>query len=146
MNYENFKSGFNKPTIITGQQYGTKISVELDHSDTELDELMDAFETLVIGLGYHPDSWKQWIVDRADEYKNDDKELENRPHFDWDEQAANERMDIIGQNGNDGTHYFEDNDEFEWGSEPEEDEDEFDEYGMLIPPNKVLIDAKKQYD
>jgi hypothetical protein len=164
MNYENFKSGFNKPTIITGQQYGTKISVELDHSDTELDELMDAFETLVIGLGYHPDSWKQWIVDRADEYKNDDKELENRPHFDWDEQAANERMDIIGQNGNDGTHYFKDSEGFEWGDEPEddyivsleqdedryaatqEDEDEFDDYGMRIPPNKVLIDAKKQYD
>ena len=74
MNYENFKSGFNKPTIITGQQYGTKVSVELDHSDTELDELMDAFETLVIGLGYHPDSWKQWIVDRADEYRETDSE------------------------------------------------------------------------
>jgi hypothetical protein len=74
MAYENFKTGFNKPTIITAQQYGTKISVELDHSDTDLDELMDAFQTLVIGLGYHDSAWKSWIVDRADEYKEEDIE------------------------------------------------------------------------
>lgn len=75
MNYENFKTGFNKPTIITAQQYGTKVSVEIDHSDTDIDELFDAFQTLVIGLGYHESAWKQWIVDRADEYK--EEEIEN---------------------------------------------------------------------
>ncbi len=74
MGYENFKTGFNKPTIITGQQYGTKVSVELDHSDTDIDELFDAFQTLVIGLGYHESAWKQWIVDRADEYKEEEAE------------------------------------------------------------------------
>jgi hypothetical protein len=72
MNYENFKTGFNKPTIITGQQYGTKISIELDHSDTDIDELFDAFHTIAIGLGYHDSTWKQWIVDRADEYNEED--------------------------------------------------------------------------
>ena len=44
---------FMKPTIITAQQYGTKISVEVDHSDLNLDEMMDAFQTLIIGMGYH---------------------------------------------------------------------------------------------
>jgi hypothetical protein len=72
MNYENYKSGFNKPTIITAQQYGTKISVELDHSDTDLDELMNAFETLVVGLGYSKDAWKNWITERAEEYHETD--------------------------------------------------------------------------
>ena len=70
----NFTTGFNKPTLITAQQYGTKISVELDHSDTELDELMDAFQTLVTGLGYHDLAWKSWIVDRAAEYHQQDTE------------------------------------------------------------------------
>ena len=28
---------FIKPTIITAQQYGTKVSVEIDHSDTDID-------------------------------------------------------------------------------------------------------------
>jgi hypothetical protein len=54
---------FIKPTIITGQQYGTKVSVELDHSDTDIDELMYAFQTLIVGLGYSDSAWKQWIVD-----------------------------------------------------------------------------------
>jgi hypothetical protein len=75
MGYENFKTGFNKPTIITAQQYGTKVSVELDHSDTDLDELMDAFRTIIIGLGYFESSWKQYIIDKADEYK--EEEIEN---------------------------------------------------------------------
>ncbi len=74
MNYENFKPGFNKPTIITGQQYGIKVSVELEHSDTDIDELFDAFETICVGLGYHTDSWKKWIIDRADEYRETEAE------------------------------------------------------------------------
>jgi hypothetical protein len=75
MNYGNLKTGFNKPTLITAQQYGTKVSVELDHSDTDIDELFDAFQTIIVGLGYHESTWKQWIVDRADEYK--EEEIEN---------------------------------------------------------------------
>ena len=74
MNYQNFRTGHDKPTIITGEQYGTKVSIQLDHSDTALDELMDAFETIVIGLGYHNSSWKQWILDRADEYRDEEFE------------------------------------------------------------------------
>ena len=65
---------FIKPTIITAQQYGTKISVEIDHSDTDLDELMDAFQTLIVGLGYHQTSFKNWVLDRADEYRETDTE------------------------------------------------------------------------
>jgi hypothetical protein len=60
---------FIKPTIITAQQYGTKVSVEIDHSDTNLDELMDAFQTLIIGLGYSDTSFKSWVLDRADAYR-----------------------------------------------------------------------------
>ena len=62
---------FIKPTIITAQQYGTKVSVEINHSDTDLDELMAAFQTLIVGLGYADSAWKNWIVDMADEYKEE---------------------------------------------------------------------------
>jgi hypothetical protein len=135
MNFENYKKGFDKPTIIMGEQYGTKISVQIDHSDTELDEIMDAFETIVIGLGYHSNSWKQWILDRADEYRETDAEelkekldawkFEDDDDFfaDWDEQ----RMDVIGQNGNEGLHY----------RATKEDEDEFDDYGQRIEKDRV---------
>lgn len=150
-----FRNGMDKPTIITAQQYGTKVSVELDHSDTDLDELMDAFETLVIGLGYHADSWKSWIVERAAEYHEEENEK-------WEDREELEN-DFFG-NYEDYEGQFED-----WKNEtPDEDEfdelptkcycghtnrcdcgpinDEFDDYGMKITPNKVLIDAKKQYD
>lgn len=62
----NFKD-FAKPTILTGQQYGTKISVEIDHSDTSLDELFDAFQTLCIGLGYNMSSWNNQIKGMAED-------------------------------------------------------------------------------
>ncbi len=81
MNLNNFNPNWNKPTIITAQQYGTKVSVELDHSDTSLDQLMDAFETLVIGLGYHNDAWKEWILDRANEYQEEENDK-------WDEDGG----------------------------------------------------------
>jgi hypothetical protein len=166
---------FKQPTIITAQQYGTKISVELDHSDTDLDEVMDAFQTLVTGLGYHDSAWKSWIVDRAAEYHEQDTEdlkakldawkFEEDDTVDvvfhrnvkvkeqdiWDEDAANQRMDVIGQNGNTGLHYSESeidealaqHNAHEDGFEI--DESEYDDYGQLVKPNKALKQAAKKY-
>jgi hypothetical protein len=80
---------FIKPTIITAQQYGTKVSVEIDHSDTDLDELMDAFQTLIVGLGYHQTSFKSWVLDRADEYRETDNEELKEKLTEWqDDEVA----------------------------------------------------------
>jgi len=182
----------NKPTIITAQQYGTKISVEVDHSDLSLDEVMDAFQTLIIGLGYHENSFKNWVIDRANEYNETDAEdlkekleawkfedddivfrhgYENREELENDffgqYDSDEKRMDIIGQNGNEGLHYDtdmadedsyrateEDEDEFsndggfdgkphfEWGDEPEDDNlFEGDEW----KPNQKMAEANERY-
>jgi molybdopterin converting factor small subunit len=190
MNYENFKQGFDKPSIFTAQQYGTKVSVEVDHSDMDLDEVMDALQTLIIGLGYHENSFKNWVIDRANEYNETDaeelkekleawkfddesiEELENDFFGSYDAEAE-KRMDIIGQNGNDGLHYRatdEDEDEFddygkriehqtfEWGDEPEEDYDgQFGDWKNETPeddnlfegdgwkPNQKLVEANDRY-
>ena len=153
---------FIKPTIITAQQYGTKVSVEIDHSDTDIDELMDAFQTLVIGLGYHDSAWKRWILDRADEYRETDAEDLKKQltewqtdevadavfhrHTKWDENQANERMDIIGQNGNEGLHYskdggFDGKPYFDL-NDASEDDDLFEG----IEPNKALKLAAKRFN
>ena len=174
---------FMKPTIITAQQYGTKISVEVDHSDLNLDEVMDAFQTLIIGLGYHENSFKNWVIDRAQEYNETDAEdlkqkleawkfedddivlrhgYENREELENDffgtYDSDERRMDIIGQNGNEGLHYRatqEDEDEFsndggfdgkahfEWGDEPEDNEDLFE--GDEWKPNQKLAEANDRY-
>jgi hypothetical protein len=195
MDYENFKTGFNKPSIFTAQQYGTKTTVEVDHSDLTLDEVMDAFQTLIIGMGYHESSFKNWVIERAEEYnetdaedlkekleawkfEDDDNDIRHRYLKDSEgfesnidaveemrkyaeEEMAKEaerRMDIIGQNGNEGLHYrateedeaefddygmriAEDRVGFEWGDEAEDDDDELE----WPNPNQELIEASKKY-
>ena len=194
----NFTTGMNKPSKFTAEQYGTKVSVEIDHSDMDLDEVMDVFETLIIGMGYHADSLKNWIIDKADEHRktdtenlkekleewkfeDDDNELRHHNSFwqgyeaskkdsegyesgelendffgEYDE--SDKRMDIIGQNGNEGLHYRatqEDEDEFsndgrfdgkphfEWGDEPEDNEDLFE--GDSWVANEKLVEANERY-
>jgi hypothetical protein len=210
----NFTTGFNKPSIFTAQTYGTKTTVEVDHSDLSLDEVMDAFQTLIIGMGYHENSFKNWVIERANEYNETDAEdlkekleawkfedddivlrhsylkdsegyesmdeLENDFFGTHDsegyesnidaveemkkyaeeemEKEAERRMDIIGQNGNEGLHYRatqEDEDEFsndggfdgkphfEWGDEPEDDENLFE--GDEWKPNQKLAEANERY-
>jgi hypothetical protein len=163
---------FKKPTIITAQQYGTKVSVEIDHSDTNIDELMEAFHTIVIGLGYHESGWREYIVDKADEYKEDELQFavdrglyEPSPELrraaeeyvkhlseeQWDEAESNKRIDVIGQNGNTGLHYSEseidaalaEHNLHEEGFDF--DEDEYDDYGKRIEPNEALKKAAKKY-
>ena len=192
---------FGKPTKFTAENYGTKISVEVDHSDLDIDEVMDAFQTLIIGMGYHENSFKNWVIDRANEYNETDAEdlkekleawkfddesddivfrhgYENRDELENDffgnyDSEAEKRMDIIGQNGNDGLHYRatqEDEDEFsnnggfdgkahfEWGGEPEEDYDgQFGDWKNETPeddnlfegdewkPNQKLAEANERY-
>lgn len=180
---------FGKPTKFTAENYGTKISVEVDHSDLDIDEVMDAFQTLIIGMGYHENSFKNWVIERADEYRETDTEdlkekLEAWKFEDDDNtlrhaylkdsegyESLNEleddffgglefdekRMDIIGQNGNEGLHYratdedesefsndggFDGNPHFEWGDEPEDDNlFEGDEW----KPNQKLVEANARY-
>jgi hypothetical protein len=180
MDYENFKTGFNKVAIFTAQTYGTKTTVEVDRSDLSLDEVMDAFQTLIIGMGYHENSFKKWVIERAEEYiETDAEELKEKleawkfeedyngqfedwknetPSIEDDENASNKRMDIIGQNGNEGLHYrateedeaeFDDygkrieHPTFEWGDESEEDEDLFE--GDEWKPNQKLVEANERY-
>jgi hypothetical protein len=193
----NFTTDMNKPSKFTAETYGTKIKVKIDHSDLSLDEVMDAFQTLIIGMGYHENSFKNWVIERADEYRetdaedlkekleawkfeDDDNELRHHNSF-WQGYEASKkdsegyesgelendffgqidesekRMDIIGQNGNEGLHYratHEDEDEFskdggfdgkahfEWGDEPEDDNlFEGDEW----KPNQKLAEANERY-
>jgi hypothetical protein len=188
----NFTTDFKKQAIFTAQTYGTKTTVEVDHSDLSLDEVMDVFQTLIIGMGYHENSFKKWVTERAEEYNETDaedlkekleawkfddesddivlrhqyedrEELENDFFGSYDAEAE-KRMDIIGQNGNDGLHYrateedeaeFDDYGKriekdavsFEWGDEPEEDYDgQFDDWKNETPEDNLeLKEGYKKY-
>ena len=179
----------NKPSKFTAETYGTKISVEVDHSDLSLDEVMDVFQTLIIGMGYHENSFKNWVIERANEYNETDAEdlkekleawkfedddivlrhryLKDSEGYESLDELENDffggldidekRMDIIGQNGNEGLHYRatqEDEDEFsndggfdgkphfEWADEPEDD-NLFE--GDAWKPNQKLVEVNERY-
>jgi len=189
-----FKTGHDKASKFTAEQYGTKVSVEVDHSDMSLDEVMDVFQTLLIGMGYHENSFKNWVIERANEYNETDAEdlkekleawkfedddivlrhrylkdsegfesnidaVEEMRKYAEEEMAkeAERRMDIIGQNGNEGLHYrateedeeefsddggFDGKPHFEWGDIPEDDNlFEGDEW----KPNQKLAEANERY-
>jgi hypothetical protein len=128
---------FLKPTLITAQQYGTKVSVEIDHSDTDIDELMDAFHTLIIGLGYHDSAWKDWVVDRADEYKEEAAEeamYEPSPEL---RRAAEAYVNLLAEKDID--------EDLAEHNADEEDDNYYDDYGRKIEPNEALKKAAEKH-
>lgn len=152
----------NPPAKFTASMYGKTVTIELDHSDFDLTELMDVFKGLTIASGFEMNSWNNVIKElsaeihdtetedlreKLNEWKNEDEDefkdlrhntdtkagldewkarngfgswpadSEGHEFIEWgdeddemieeeiDEEDANKRMDIIGQNGNEGTHY-----------------------------------------
>ena len=142
---------FSQPTILTGKQYGTTVTIEIDHSDTSIDEVMDGMLTIVKGLGYLDSTINEWIKDKAkDVYDDEHTIVKNSLADDFFSPDTDEDEEI----------------ENEWGNEEEPMEDLLERYNnpktrkhlMELrdedetidwdesKPNKVLIDAKKQYD
>jgi len=133
--------------------WGKTVTIELNHSDIDLSELLEIFKGLTIASGFEMSSWNSVIKDLSadihdyeredlkeklnewkaeddeDEYKDlrhsslkDSEGYENLDELENDffgpieeernidaeremEREAERRMDIIGQNGNEGTHY-----------------------------------------
>lgn len=71
---------FNKPTTFSVQNYGKTVVVEFDHSDLDIDEVMDAFQTLIRGMGYADTTFKEWVLNEAEEYKDDEWVAEHHPN------------------------------------------------------------------
>jgi hypothetical protein len=46
---------FKKPFKLTLEHYGTSISVEVDHSDVDLEEVVRLFRSLLIAAGFPKD-------------------------------------------------------------------------------------------
>lgn len=70
----NMNSNFSKPTILTAKHYDKTITVEIDHSDIDINEVMDMVETLIIGMGFRKDALRDWVKETADIYNEEDSE------------------------------------------------------------------------
>ena len=46
----------NKPFTITIEHYDTKVSVQKNHSDVNINELKEMLITICLATGYHPNT------------------------------------------------------------------------------------------
>jgi len=94
---------------------------ELNNKLDRLNELVTRIDAKILDISNKLDE----LIKALHEYDDNDEYSESSfEAFMDDEEAANKRMDIIGQNGNEGSHY---------------NENEFDDYGKRI----VWVDENK---
>jgi hypothetical protein len=92
----------------------------LTRIETKLDEVIAALHA------YDGDEWPEpndALKEAAAQYNKLVAPCRGHDAASWDEEEANKRMDIIGQNGNEGSHYV---------TNEEADEDAFNDYGERV--------------
>ena len=94
MDYRNFTTGFNKPTSFTVKHYDKTITIEIDHSDIDLNEVMETFEALTIAMGFSKDGFRDWVKEMADEYNEEDEQELYQPNQALKDAADNYRSVI----------------------------------------------------
>jgi hypothetical protein len=97
-----------------------RIIETLTRIEAKLDEVIAALHA------YDGDEWDEpndALKEAAAQYNKLVAPCRGHDAASWDEEEANKRMDIIGQNGNEGSHYV---------TNEEADEDAFDDYGMRV--------------
>ena len=130
----------NGPAKFTAEMYGTKVTIELNHSDLDITELLEVFKGLTLASQFSESSWNRGIKNMAEEIC--EEELQN---IKWDDVKVSmvqdeERYENLRHNTDeDYPGQFKD-----WENETpddkdryratQEDEDEFDDYGQRIHP------------
>jgi hypothetical protein len=114
----------------------TRIDAKILDINTKLDELIKALHEYDdeniedINEGYGESSFEAF-----QDTKND--------IMSWDVDGAERRMDIIGQNGNEGLHY---DSHHVTNKEADEDAATFNDYGMRVETNKINKPANTNVD
>ena len=62
----------NQPSKVSATQWGKTVTIEVDHSDTDLLELIDMFKGLAVGLEYSESSWRTVIKELGALYEEED--------------------------------------------------------------------------
>jgi len=161
----NYISDMNKPSKFTAEVYDTKVTVEYDHSDIGLEKVMEAFETLVTGMGYHKDAWKEWILDRADKYREEDAEQEVKDPYTYEDFKRDEenavrsiiksKLNEVSKEEDEALRYAAEHETPPFPFATQREIEEWSEKDMQtlidaitepVEPNENLKEAKKNYD
>lgn len=63
-----------QPSKISATQWGKTVTIEVEHSDTDLYEFMEMFKGVVVGLEYSESSWRTVIKELGELYTEEDEE------------------------------------------------------------------------
>ena len=104
----------------------TRIDAKILDINTKLEELIKALHA------YDDDGYGESSFEAFQDTKND--------ILSWDVDGAERRMDIIGQNGNEGLHY---DSHHVTNEEADEDANKFNDYGMRVGKDNNTQDKGK---
>jgi hypothetical protein len=79
------------PTIISVKQFDTTLSVKIDKSDTDVRELMELFEKLLLAHGYQKESINKTICNIADQVREDVKKRSTT----WEDKFGDDHIKSI---------------------------------------------------
>ena len=104
---------------------------EINERLNDISELIDRVDDKVFEINNKLDE----LIKALHAYDDDGYGESSFEAFMDDEEAANKRMDIIGQNGNEGSHYV-------TNEEADEDATTFNDYGMRVGNNNNNSDKR----
>jgi hypothetical protein len=77
----------NQPSKVSATQWGKTVTIEVEHSDTDLLELIEMFKALAVGLEYSESSWRSVIKDLGAMYEEEDTEDLKHKLNEWKEDS-----------------------------------------------------------
>jgi hypothetical protein len=75
----------NQPSKVSATQWGKTVTIEVEHSDTDLLELIEMFKGLAVGLEYSESSWRSVIKELGVIYEEEDTEDLKEQLNEWKE-------------------------------------------------------------
>jgi hypothetical protein len=82
----------NQPSKVSATQWGKTVTIEVDHSDTDLLELIEMFKGLAVGLEYSESSWRNVIKELGAIYEEEDTEDLKDQLNEWKEEDSIDRF------------------------------------------------------
>ena len=100
---------------VTAKDY---VAASKEFEEMMLGKVDDALEQEKVNLAGQifngeepPEEDEEDHIENDAEDESDEESEEESEEDEWDEEESNKRIDVIGQNGNDGLHYDQENEE-----------------------------------
>jgi len=119
-------SDMRKPTTFTVKHYDKTITIEIDHSDINFNEVMEVFESLTIGMGFSKDAFRDWVKEAGMDFIEEDRADEWEAEHNKSQKLKDEFKSYIA---NLPKEYI---DDALAQHNAEEDNNEYDDYGSKI--------------